>query len=495
MPEKEVKNVILILLDSLNRHFLPIYGNTWVKAPNIDRLAERSVIFDQHYMCSAPCMPARHDIFTGWAEFLWRPWGPLEPWDNSMIKLLKQKGVTTQLITDHYHYFERGGENYHIDFDGWEFIRGHENDPWITEPTPIPEHKGIITPRYARNMTRMKREEDFLSPRTFKSAINWLEDNYNKHEHFFLMVEEFDPHEPFHVPPPYDTMYDESWEGPLYFWEPYGLCLDDENSIKHIRAQYAGKITMTDRWLGYFLDKVDDFKLWDNTIIILMTDHGHYLGEHGLYGKPPSPCYQSFAHLPLLIHLPGDINAGKRVSALTSNVDIYATVLDAFGLKPVGFTCSNSLIPLAKGEVDKVRDFVLYGWFGEYVQYNDGKYSYLRAPNRENSPLYVYSQRWSTAPWWELPPLDNKAEAGRWLPWTDIILFRRSINLDELTRLHGNLNLILEGNSMLFNIEEDEEQKYPVKDETIEREYIKKLHDALIYWQAPNEQLERLGLI
>ncbi len=495
MSERKIKNVILILLDSLNRHFLPIYGNDWVKAPNIERLAERSVVFDQHYMCSAPCMPARHDIFTGWAEFLWRPWGPVEPWDIHIVKLLKQSGITTQLITDHYHYFERGGENYHVDFDGWEFIRGHENDPWITEPASIPEHKGIITPRYARNMSRMKREEDFLSPRTFKSAINWIEDNHDKHNRFFLMVEEFDPHEPFHVPPPYDTMYDKTWQGPMYFWEPYGLCLDDESGIKHIRAQYAGKITMVDRWLGRLLDKIDDFNLWDNSIIILMTDHGHYLGEHGLYGKPPSPCYQSFAHLPLLIHLPGDINSGKRTTALTSNIDIYATVLDAFGLSPASFGQSKSVLPLARGEIERIRDFVLYGYFGEYIQYNDGKYSYLRAPSEKNNPLFIYSQRWETAPWWELPPLDEKAEVGRWLPWTNDVLFRRPINLDEMERLHGSFSIISSGKSMLFDIEKDEDQLCPIDDDKIEQEYIKKLREALPSWRAPKEQVERLRLI
>jgi arylsulfatase A-like enzyme len=495
MEDTGIKNVILILLDSLNRHFLPTYGNKWVKTPNIERLANLSVTFDQHYVCSAPCMPARHDIFTGWAEFLWRPWGPLEPWDVSLIKLLKQNGITTQLITDHYHYFERGGENYHIDFDGWEFIRGHENDPWVTEPTPIPEHKGILTPRYARNMSRMKREEDFLAPRTFKTAINWLEDNYNKHERFFLMVEEFDPHEPFHVPEPYNSMYDKDWGGPLYFWEPYGLNRDNEAEVRHIRAQYAGKLTMVDRWLGYFLDKVDDFQLWENTLIILMTDHGHYLGEHNLYGKPPCPFYQSFVHLPFLVHLPGDKNSGSRISALTSNIDIYATILDAFSIDFSGFTHSRSILPLARGEVDKIRDFVLYGYFGEYVNYTDGRFTYLRAPVKENSPLYLYSQRWSTAPWWELPPLDDKAEAGRWFPESNLLLFRRPVTIEEMLKIHGPMDLVINGDSMLFNIEIDEEQEHPIKDKDLEKEYINKLKRALMEWKAPEEHLQRLGLI
>ena len=166
-------NVICILLDSLNRHFLPAYGNDWVRTPNLDAFARRSVLFTQNYIGSAPCMPARRDLWTGDWEFLWRPWGPLEPSDNPLPKLLQQAGVTTQLITDHYHLFERGGENYHVDFEGWWFIRGHENDPWITEPVPQPTHRGARNlGRYGRNMSRLRHEADFFSPHTLQAAAD-----------------------------------------------------------------------------------------------------------------------------------------------------------------------------------------------------------------------------------------------------------------------------------------------------------------------------------
>ena len=66
---------IIILSDSLNRHYLPMYGNDWVIAPNLKRFAERSVVFDNHWIGSAPCMPARRDILTGRLNFLEREWG------------------------------------------------------------------------------------------------------------------------------------------------------------------------------------------------------------------------------------------------------------------------------------------------------------------------------------------------------------------------------------------------------------------------------------
>ena len=67
---------VFITLDSLNRHYLNCYNDdAWVQTPNIDRLTQRGVVFDNHYCGSMPCMPARRDLWTGVQEFLWRPWG------------------------------------------------------------------------------------------------------------------------------------------------------------------------------------------------------------------------------------------------------------------------------------------------------------------------------------------------------------------------------------------------------------------------------------
>ncbi|HUV06106.1 MAG TPA: sulfatase-like hydrolase/transferase, partial [Spirochaetia bacterium] len=119
---------ILILADSLNRRFLPVYGNNWVKAPNIGRLARKSVVFDNHWAGSMPCMPARRDMLTGRLNFLEREWGGVEPFDVPFVRLLRQAGVYTRMETDHYHYFHVGGENYHTLFNSWRFHRGQEWD-------------------------------------------------------------------------------------------------------------------------------------------------------------------------------------------------------------------------------------------------------------------------------------------------------------------------------------------------------------------------------
>ena len=130
-------NVCVVLLDSLNRHLLGSYGGTEFATPNLDRFArERATRFTRHVTGSLPCMPARHDILVGALDFLWKPWGSIELWEQPITRVLGASGVTSMLVTDHPHLFETGGENFHVDFSGWDYVRGHEGDPWRTHPDP-----------------------------------------------------------------------------------------------------------------------------------------------------------------------------------------------------------------------------------------------------------------------------------------------------------------------------------------------------------------------
>ena len=124
---------IMVMFDTLNRHFLPNYGCDWIHAPNFNRLNDRTVTFDNAWVGSMPCMPARRDLHTGRLSFLHRSWGPIEPFDDSLPEILKRNGVHTHLVTDHYHYFEEGGATYHTRYSSWEFNRGQEWDPWKGE--------------------------------------------------------------------------------------------------------------------------------------------------------------------------------------------------------------------------------------------------------------------------------------------------------------------------------------------------------------------------
>src|SRR5699024_4437657 len=100
---------VMVMYDSLRLDMLPSYGGKEVELPNFRRLAERTVQFDNSYVCSLPCMPARRELHTGRPNFLHRSWGPLEPFDDSMPEILKNHGIYTRLVTDHNHYVEDGG--------------------------------------------------------------------------------------------------------------------------------------------------------------------------------------------------------------------------------------------------------------------------------------------------------------------------------------------------------------------------------------------------
>ena len=143
------------------------------------------------------------------------------------------------------------------------------------------------------------------------------------------MVDEFDPHEPFDVPEPWASRYDPDWQGERLIWPPYAKSqeqagLTSRESV-HLRRQYGAKLSMIDHWLGRLLDVVDRRDAWDTTAFVVCTDHGHYLGEKDIFGKPACPIYEPLGHTPLLISLPG-VSGATTCDALTTNVDLHATL-------------------------------------------------------------------------------------------------------------------------------------------------------------------------
>ncbi|TVQ29610.1 MAG: hypothetical protein EA382_00025, partial [Spirochaetaceae bacterium] len=349
---------LFIVMDSLNRHYLPCYGPSWLKTPNLDRLAARSIVFDNHYAGSLPCMPARREMMTGRHSFLETPWGPIEPWDVCLPPLLRgdaagertagdraagdravgAKPVYTHMITDHYHYFHAGGEGYHTLFDSWEFERGQEGDVWrpVVDAPPIPETRGKGAARgaYWRNRSMMDPQDDlsYPTPRCFERAIEFVDLNADA-ENWHLHLEVFDPHEPFDCPDRYRELYDDDWDRYLYSWPDYAPLdpkLDDAEAVAHIRKSYAGTLSMADHWLGKLLDRFDELGLWEDTQVILTTDHGHLLGEHGYWAKNYMFDYNELAHIPLMIARPGV--APGRCAALTQTIDLMPTLLDTFGV-------------------------------------------------------------------------------------------------------------------------------------------------------------------
>jgi hypothetical protein len=181
LPDGTPTNVIVVLLDSLNRHMVGAYGGKEFATPNLDRFAQRAVRFDSHYAGSLPCIPARHDLFCGTLDFLWKPWGSIEIWENSLTDYLRSdRKVVSQLISDHPHLFETGGENYHTHFNAWQYERGHEGDAWKTRPDPswvgAPSFGRGVMP-YDLSRGYFKSEADFPGPRTMAATADLIDQN------------------------------------------------------------------------------------------------------------------------------------------------------------------------------------------------------------------------------------------------------------------------------------------------------------------------------
>jgi arylsulfatase A-like enzyme len=505
---KKPSNAIVVLLDSLNRHMLGAYGGHEFETPNLDRFAARSVRFEKHFVGSLPCMPARHDVLCGALDFLWKPWGSVELWEEPITQPLRRAGVTTMLVTDHPHLFETGGENYHPEFRGWEYLRGHENDPWRTRPDPswagapaLPAATVADHPHhYDTSRTWFKEELDFPGPRTMHTAAAWLDANADEHDRFMLFIDEFDPHEPFDTPAPWANRYDPDWDSELIIWPPYSQKTVErgvltQRQADHVRANYGAKLSMIDHWFGKLLDTVDAKGLWDDTLIIVCTDHGHYLGERDIFGKPGVPHFEPLGHTPLMIAGPG-ITAGTQ-DALTTNVDIHATLADLFGVESAHRTHGASLLPLLDGSSTSVRDWALAGVFGRWVHVIDGKHKYARAPVQANNlPLSMWSNRWTTMPVAHMPdvklPRPNRNAYLDFMPGSDIPVIRQPFMPGE------GLPYWCLGQPAnwhcLYDLDNDPAEAENRIGEAAERDMKDLLHTALREVEAPAEQFQRLGI-
>jgi arylsulfatase A-like enzyme len=500
------RSVVVVLLDSLNRHMLGAYGGDEFDTPNLNRVAARSVRFDRHYTGSLPCMPARHDLLCGSLDFLWRPWGSIEVWEEPITRRLHSAGVTTMLVSDHPHLFETGGENYHCDFTAWEYVRGHEDDPWRTMADTswvgspaVPADASWLARHYDTSRTWFRTDDDFPGARTMDEAAAWLERAAGHHDRFMLFIDEFDPHEPFDVPEPWMSRYDPDWDGPKVIWPPYTADAVaaghiDERTARHIRANYGAKLSFIDDRLGRVLDVLDRHALWDDTAVIVCTDHGHYLGERDIFGKPGVPVFEPLGHIPLMIAWPG-VSAGSS-SALTTTVDIFATLCHVFDVDVEQATHGHSLVPLITGETAAIRDRLLTGVWGRTVQMVSGSMKYVRAPRDGNRPLSMWSNRWSTMPIHAFPnvrlPRPDRRATLEYMPGSDVPVIRQPFGIGDPVPYWAQTSG--DDPDLVFDVVDDPAETHDITDVHVGRRLAAELRDELAAIGAPDDQLARLGL-
>jgi arylsulfatase A-like enzyme len=483
-------NLVLVLIDSLNRHDLPAYGGTACPTPNLDRLAARAWRFDNHFVGSLPCMPARRELYAGFKELMWRPWGPLEHEDARLPRLLEAAGYETAIVTDHFHYWEEPGNGYLQSFASTELIRGHEHDNWKgaaagDEPLPtwvegIERWRPGEGVRYWANVRGFRGEADFFPARVFGAAARRLEEL--RGERFFLQVESFDVHEPFHAPEPYRSRFgDASGYDRYTVWPPYQkpaelaefMASTTSEELAFIRSQYLAKLAMVDRWLGVLLEAID----WETTAVVLTTDHGHDLGVHGGFGKQ-YPHWDSHANIPLLLWHPHR-EAGEPVRALTQTVDLHATLAELGGVEtrpPHG----RSLLPLLDGEPGP--DALLYGTYGQGVCCTDGAWTLFKSPTGD-APLYAYSSLLAES--LVVRGLGQPTGSGHFVPGRRYPQWQIPVEQAPNTRDDG-----------LFDRRNDPRQERDLwQAEPAQRERMLDLLRGLVEREsAPAEQWARLGL-
>ncbi len=486
--------LIFILFDTLNKRFLSTYGNNWVHTPNFKRLAEKTVIFDNCYCGSLMCIPARRELHTGRHNFLHRSWGPLEPIDDSMPEILKNNGVYSHLVSDHYHYWEDGGATYHNRYSSWEIARGHEGDPWkgeVREPD-IPESVPNMRQNWPHwrqdwvNRKYMQREEDQPQAVTFKLGSEFIEKNHME-DNWFLHIETFDPHEPFFTQQKYKDLYKHEYNGPHFDWPNYSIVTETEEQVQHIKKEYAALISMCDTYLGKILDIMDEKNMWKDTMLVVTTDHGFFLGEKGWWAKAVQPIYNEIAQIPLFIWDPRSNKKNERRNALVQTTDIVPTILEFFGIKRTKDMQGKVLKETINSDA-KIREFALFGTHGAHVNITDGRYVYMRGPtNFLNKPLYEYT----------LIPTHMRGFFSinelKTMELAEPFNFTKGCKLIRTNSRYRYVNPYIFG-SLLFDLQIDSYQENPIVDSKIEKKMIKAMVEEMKKNDSPIEQFKRLGI-
>jgi arylsulfatase A-like enzyme len=482
---------IFVCFDTLNRRMLPPYGCDWIQAPNFTRLAARSVTFDHAYIGSMPCMPARRELHTGRYNFLHRSWGPLEPFDESMPQILKEHGVHTHMITDHQHYWEDGGASYLPRYRTFEMVRGQEGDPWKGQvakpemPDSPKKMRGEMWRQDWVNRAHIRQEEDMPQAQVFALGAEFMRTNATE-DNWFLQIETFDPHEPFFTQQEYKALYPHPYSGPHFDWPDYAPVSESPDQVEHVRYEYAALVSMCDRYLGQVLDLLDELHLWDDTLLLVSTDHGFLLGEHDWWAKSIQPFYNEVAHIPLFVWDPRSKVQGERRQSLAQWIDFAPTLLEFFSA-PIPETMQGAPLRDRVARDTEARQAALFGIFGGHVNVTDGRHIYMRAPaTSENGPLFEYTlmpthmrTRFSVA------ELQNLALAAPFSFTKDIQPLK--IPARTMSNQHSF-------GTMLFDVATDPGQEQPLINDEVERRLIALMVAWMRRNEAPSEQFARLGL-
>ena len=355
-------NIIVIVSDTMRASDVGCYGSDVVQTPCLDAFATHSVRFTRAYPESLPTIPVRRALHTGRRVYPFRNYRPVR-WDivslpgwqpigndeDTLAENLAAAGYHTGLVTDTLPYFAPGF-NFTRGFWQWEFIRGQQQDRWQSphavpderlsrygDPVSMKQNLHGLVPMHLANTAHVQSEEDTTTARTFQWGMQFLKDNRHG-QPFYLIVDCFDPHEPWEAPENYYRMYgDVSYSGRRIVHCGYGPAdqfgyTDEE--IAHVRAHYRGLTTMVDTWFGKFIKTLDELGLTENTVVFFMSDHGTNFCDNPrrVIGKPADSMYPGVMSIPFMVRLPHRLMAGTVCDELLYNIDLTCTIYDLAGI-------------------------------------------------------------------------------------------------------------------------------------------------------------------
>ncbi|HLL98730.1 MAG TPA: sulfatase [Rubrobacteraceae bacterium] len=403
-------NIVLVILDSLRKDHVGAYGNDGIETPNLDALAAGSLRFTRAYPESIPTLPARRAIHTGLRTWPFRNWDPPEgetfmpagwqhiPEDQTTLsEILLEQGFNTTLFSDTHHLF-KASMNFQRGFRLFDWVRGQERDRYRptmrvsqerVDQMVIPGNSESMVDKvrqYLANTQGREDEKDWFAPRVFSMASEFVR-AADDGQPFFLVVDCFDPHEPWDPPDRYVSRYD----GP----EPIVPEYSDagwigERELERMRELYAGEVAMTDRWLGRFLETLDSSDFAQETLLVVLSDHGVALGEHDATGKPFWALYPEITDIPFFVRHPEGRGAGETSDFYASTHDVAPTILGFLGVEPEQPMDGENLSVLFDGGRPQERNHFTLG-YDEYVWARDDRYVMVSRNDGSNALLYDLS--------------------------------------------------------------------------------------------------------
>ncbi len=379
MPDQP--NFLVIMSDQHNRRYMGCAGDRIARTPNLDALAGRGVLFENTY-CGAPlCVPSRMSFLTG------RHASDIEVWSNSCFLRSDIPTFAHGLGLAGYETVLGG----RMHFVGPDQRHGFEKRIVGDLSGPLPGGPGPDLGPIPTGTTGQSRQSVEISGpgRTAYQAYDvavtracreFLENRGRSgvQRPFCLVTGYVLPHCPFICPGDlYQEYYDrvelpavpesdpDGLHPAIRLWrEKRGVDGLDDDAVRRARAAYYGLVTFLDDLIGGLLETLASTSFSDNTVVIYLSDHGEMAGEHGMWWK--SSFYEGSAGVPMIASFPGRFEAGRRVDAVTSLLDVGPTLIDLAGGDPLPEVAGRSLRCFLEG------DGRAPGWSNEVFSENYG---------------------------------------------------------------------------------------------------------------------------